>query len=134
MSLEEDRVSRDYLFGRLLAIADHLEGRALYVAGENRDTNAARLMQRFADRPCSTWRNIELALPPYEARLRSKRPAVLVHLKTLLDEVMGKFQTSEFTHDGKLSGEFLLGFHCQRSALWQKPETGSEEIEGTVTK
>ena len=129
MSLEENRTSRDYLFGRLLAVADHLEQRALYVAGENRDTNAARLMQRFADHPCSTWRSIELALPPYEARLRAKRPPLLVRLKGLLDEVMGKFQTSEFTNDGKLSGEFLLGFHCQRSALWQKPETIGEEAD-----
>jgi len=134
MSLEEGRISRDYLFGRLLAIADHLEQRALYVAGENRDTNAARLMQRFADRPCSTWRSIELALAPYEARLRSKRRPVLVRLKALLDEVMGKFQTSEFINDGKLSGEFLLGFHCQRAALWQNPESVSEEADGTVTE
>jgi CRISPR-associated protein Csd1 len=134
MSLEEGRISRDYLFGRLLAVADHLEQRALYVAGENRDTNASRLMQRFADRPCSTWRSIELALAPYEARLRSKRPPVLVRLKALLDEVMGKFQTSEFINDGKLSGEFLLGFHCQRAALWQKPESVSEETDGTVTE
>ena len=129
MSLEENRTSRDYLFGRLLAVADHLEQRALYVAGENRDTNAARLMQRFADHPCSTWRSIELALPPYEARLRAKRPALLLRLKGLLDEVMGNFQTSEFTNDGKLSGEFLLGFHCQRSALWQKHESVGEETD-----
>lgn len=129
MSLEENRTSRDYLFGRLLAVADHLEQRALYVAGENRDTNAARLMQRFADHPCSTWRSIELALSPYEARLHAKRPPLLVRLKGLLDEVMGKFQTNEFTNDGKLSGEFLLGFHCQRSALWHKPETTGEETE-----
>lgn len=129
MSLEEGRTSRDYLFGRLLAIADHLEHRALHVAKENRDTNAARLMQRFADRPCSTWRNIELALSPYEARLRANRPALLVRLKGQLDEVMGKFQANEFINDGKLSGEFLLGFHCQRSALWQKPEPIGEEAD-----
>jgi len=129
MSLEENRTSRDYLFGRLLAVADHIEQRALYVAGENRDTNAARLMQRFAEHPCSTWRSIELALPPYEARLRARRPALLLRLRELLDEVMGNFRTSEFTNDAKLSGEFLLGFHCQRSALWQKPETTDEELD-----
>ncbi|HEY6766753.1 MAG TPA: type I-C CRISPR-associated protein Cas8c/Csd1 [Candidatus Sulfotelmatobacter sp.] len=122
MSLEESRTSRDYLFGRLLAIADHLEQRALHVAGENRETNAARMMQRFADHPCSTWRNIRHALLPYEARLRSKRPPLLHRLNVLIDDVMGKFQTNEFADDGKLSGEYLLGFHCQRSALWQKPE------------
>lgn len=57
MSLEPERCSRDYLYGRLLAIAEHIEERALYV-GEKRDTNAAKLMQRFADHPFSTWRVI----------------------------------------------------------------------------
>lgn len=127
MSLEEDRVSRDYLFGRLLAIADHLEQRALYLAGEERDSNAAKLMLRFADRPCSTWRVIELALSPYKSRLRSKRPGLLTRLEGLLDEVTGKFKENEFTNDSKLSGEFLLGFHCQRSALWQKDESNKGE-------
>ncbi len=35
MSLEEQRTTRDYLFGRLLAIAERIEQSALYVAGEN---------------------------------------------------------------------------------------------------
>jgi len=48
MALEENRTTRDYLFGRLLAIAENIEQRALHVAGENRDTNAAKLMQRFS--------------------------------------------------------------------------------------
>jgi CRISPR-associated protein Csd1 len=46
MALEPDRVSRDYLYGRLLAIADNIENYALSLAGEKRDTTAARLMQR----------------------------------------------------------------------------------------
>ena len=65
MTLETDRRTRDYLYGRLLAIAENIESRALFVARETRDTTAARLMQRFADRPYSTWRTIELALVPY---------------------------------------------------------------------
>lgn len=128
MSLEEKRSSRDYLYGRLLAIADHVEQRALHVAGENRDTSAGRLMQRFANHPHSTWRNIELALAPYQTRLRSKRPALVIRLNGLLDEVMGKFQANDFADDGKLSAEFLLGFHCQRSALWQKPDLNNPEV------
>lgn len=125
MSLEEDRNTRDYLFGRLLAIAEHIEARALYVAGEDRETNAAKLMQRFADRPSSTWRTIELALPPYKARLRAKRPGVLTTMEKYLDDVVGKFQGNDFIDDRKLSGEFLLGYHCQRPALW--PNASKEE-------
>lgn len=117
MTLETDRTSRDYLYGRLLSIAEHIEGRALYVGGEKRDTTAAKLMQRFADRPSSTWRTIELALTPYMARLLAKRPAFLHEMKTLLDEVVATFEGDEFLSDRKLSGEFLLGYHCQRQKL-----------------
>lgn len=117
MTLETDRTSRDYLYGRLLSIAEHIEGRALYVGGEKRDTTAAKLMQRFADHPTSTWRAIELALTPYKTRLRAKRPAFLHEMETLLDEVVATFEGDEFLSDRKLSGEFLLGYHCQRQKL-----------------
>ena len=117
MTLETNRRSRDYLYGRLLAIAEHIEGRALYVGGETRDTTAAKLMQRFADRPASTWRIIEPALKPYTSRLRAKRPAFLREMDKLLDEVIPSFQGDDFMDDSKLSGEFLLGYHCQRQVL-----------------
>lgn len=117
MTLETDRNSRDYLYGRLLAIAEHIESRALYVAGEKRDTTAAKLMQRFADRPASTWRTIELALTPSKSRLRAKRPGSLYDMEKLHDEVVSSFQGEDFLDDSKLSGEFLLGYHCQRQIL-----------------
>lgn len=119
MALEEGRTTRDYLYGRLLALADSIEGYSLKQAGENRDTTAARLMQRFADRPFSTWRNIELALTPYKSRLRAseKGAGFLEKRKKLLDEIHRLFQYDDFTSDRALSGEFLLGYHCQRAAL-----------------
>lgn len=56
MALEETRNTRDYLYGRLLAVAEYIERTALDAAGEkNRPTNAERLMQRFADQPYATW-------------------------------------------------------------------------------
>jgi CRISPR-associated protein Csd1 len=136
MSLEENRTTRDYLFGRLLAIAENIESHALYLAREKRDTNAAKLMQRFADHPCSTWRSLELALTPYKTRLRANRPSVLVKREKLLDSVIGMFSGEDFINDSKLSGEFLLGYHCQRSALWNntgaetEPEDSQSEAEG----
>lgn len=117
MALEQDRTSRDYLYGRLLAIAENIEGRALFVAGERRETTAARLMQRFADRPFSTWKTIELALSPYKTRLRTQRAGFLHGMEALLDEVMALFIAADFSKDCQLSGEFLLGYHCQRQAL-----------------
>jgi len=127
MTLEKNRTTRDYLYGRLLAIADYLEHQALHLADENRDTNAAKLMQRFADHPYSTWRSIELSLNPYQTRLRSKNLKLLGYLEKTLDEVYCLFNEEEFIDDKKLSGEFLLGFHCQRQALWNKPEKPKKE-------
>jgi CRISPR-associated protein Csd1 len=113
MTLEHERTSRDYLFGRLLAIAEDIESYALFAAGEKaRETSAGRLMQRFADRPSSTWRTIELSLRPYMARLRNIRPGALHEKETQLDEVVGLFEPQEFLADAPLSGEFLLGYHC----------------------
>ncbi|MBV1916372.1 MAG: type I-C CRISPR-associated protein Cas8c/Csd1 [Pseudomonadales bacterium] len=114
MTLETERATRDYLYGRLLSIAEHIESRALYVGGENRDTTATKLMQRFADRPASTWRTIELALTPSKSRLRAKRAGFLYEMEKLHDEVVSSFIGDDFLDDRKLSGEFLLGYHCQR--------------------
>ncbi|PIP41977.1 type I-C CRISPR-associated protein Cas8c/Csd1 [Candidatus Desantisbacteria bacterium CG23_combo_of_CG06-09_8_20_14_all_40_23] len=119
MALDEGRKTRDYLYGRLLALADSLEQWALNKAGEDRQTNAARLMQRFADHPYSTWRTIELSLIPYKARLGAKSQK----RQTLIDKVHSLFDHPEdYTSDKKLSGEFLLGYHCQREALKPKKD------------
>lgn len=119
MTLEESNDSRDYLYGRLLAIAERIEEIALNVAGERaRPTTAQRLMQRFADHPFSTWRNIELALQPYMQRLQGSRVAFLHKRKKELDTVLCALSdVDDPTSDRPLSGEFLLGYHCQRLAL-----------------
>lgn len=118
MALDENRKTRDYLYGRLLALAEGLEQWALKKAGEDRQTTAARLMQRFADHPYTTWRTIELALGPYKARLGGKSSK----RQRLISEVTAMFAPDDFISDKKLSGEFLLGYHCQREALWNQKD------------
>ena len=129
MTLEKQRITRDYLYGRLLAMADNIEGYALKLAGESkgRNTTAARLMQRFAERPFSTWRNIELALEPYKSRLRAseKGSGFLYKREQIIDEIMCAFRPDDFIKDTTLSGEFLLGYHCQRSDLFPSSVDGT---------
>ncbi|MCK5542678.1 MAG: type I-C CRISPR-associated protein Cas8c/Csd1 [Desulfobacterales bacterium] len=127
MALEKERTTRDYLYGRLLAIAERIEEVALGIGGENRPTTSARLMQRFADRPFSTWRNIELGLQPYMQRLQVSRTGFLVNRKKELDEIQCTFAADDFTSDKALSGEFLLGYHCQRQSLYKKIENDKED-------
>lgn len=119
MALDLERSTRDYLYGRLLALADNIESWALGEAGESRTTNAARLMQRFSQRPYSTWRNIELALAPYKARLGGKAGSRL----QMIDEVIAAFSPDDFMSDRPLSGEFLLGYHSQREYFRSKSQS-----------
>lgn len=131
MALDKSRKSRDYLYGRLLAAADCLERFALVTSEKKRDTNAARLMQRFADRPCSTWKTIELSLSPYKARLggRAKK------YQNVIDEAMNLFDSVEaFTSEKPLSGEFLLGYHCQREDLKPKKDEPQGIEDGSLSE
>jgi CRISPR-associated protein Csd1 len=125
MALDLNRKTRDYLYGRLLALAESLEEWALNKAGEDRPTNAARLMQRFSEHPFSTWRTIELALTPYKARLGGKSKK----RQRMIDDVVAAFTPEDFTSDKKLSGEFLLGYHSQREDLRNSIEVNKDTDE-----
>jgi CRISPR-associated protein Csd1 len=144
MALEEERCSRDYLYGRLLAVADQIESKALQLANENRATTASRLMQRFSDRPFSAWKNIEEALKPYMDRIRARYPGLLSGYEELLDKIHSRILAVNYITDTRLTGEYLLGYHCQRQwfrehkrdkGQWvlksaddtENPETHSEE-------
>jgi len=125
MSLDPERNTRSYLYGRLLAVADVLEQSAL-AKDENRPTNAARMMQRFSTRPYDTWPTLYKRLEPYRRRLKANKPGLLHRYETELDAIKNLFQPSDFTNDTKLDGEYLLGYHCQRSALYTKKSTESD--------
>ena len=56
VALDLQNRNRSYLYGRFLAVADKIE-RGTYNKEERdkRVTNAMKFMERFAQRPCSTW-------------------------------------------------------------------------------
>jgi CRISPR-associated protein Csd1 len=130
MALNTEDTSRDYLYGRLLAIADRLEEVALYKqathlledadekkkAGKStRQTNAARLMYAFSKKPYTTWQNIHDKLTPYIERL-SKTGSDNFYLSQIQD-VVSLFSKDDFTKNTPLSGEYLLAFYSQRKQL-----------------
>lgn len=112
MSLDPKRTTRDYLYGRLLAIADALEARALYDQDKKqpkRSTNAARYMQRFSQRPYDTWLHIHDALAPYIIKLGDKA----FFYQKLIGQVSVQFDPDEFKLNDPLMGEYLLGYYSQ---------------------
>lgn len=124
MALDETRSTRDYLYGRLLAIADRLEEHALYKAEKGRATNATRFMQQFSQHPFRTWGQIHSALVPYMVRLDGA-----FFYKNLIAEVKSLFDPDDFTNDKPLSGEYLLGYYSQRQNFFEKEDdsTSSDE-------
>jgi CRISPR-associated protein Csd1 len=121
MELDENRNTRDYLYGRLLAIADRLEEVSLYKNEKDRPTHAARYMQVFSVRPNRTWTQIYLSLTPYLQMSEAS------FYKNKISEVTTKFVSiEEYNRDTPLSGEFLIGYHCQRMKLRQYLKNNKE--------
>ncbi|MEK3875678.1 type I-C CRISPR-associated protein Cas8c/Csd1 [Paenibacillus sp. FSL M7-0420] len=115
VSLDINNSNRDYLFGRMLAIADVLERKALGKE-EKRATNAVRYMNAFAQHPARTWNIIQSNLQPYQAR-SGTRDGFIIHCTRLLDKVGSQLQPKDYT-DISLSGVYLLGYYSQRNDLY----------------
>ncbi|MBD2848154.1 type I-C CRISPR-associated protein Cas8c/Csd1 [Paenibacillus sp. IB182496] len=113
LDLEND--NRNYLFGRMLAVADVLERRAL--GDEKRATNAIRYMNEFAKHPARTWSTIQQCLQPYQARLG----VTATYWTKIIDEIGFQFKIKEFNNQ-PLSELYLLGFYSQRHELYQKKD------------
>ncbi|MGE6629189.1 type I-C CRISPR-associated protein Cas8c/Csd1 [Bacillus sp. NPDC077027] len=125
VALDQTNTDRSYLFGRLLAIADVLERRALG-HDEQRATNAIRYMNAFSRHPERTWTTIYTALQPYRVKLGTRG----MYLEKVMDEVLSSFAMDDYTNK-PLSGKYILGFSSQRHELYQKKEqtemNGSDE-------
>jgi CRISPR-associated protein Csd1 len=123
MTLDESNRNRDYLYGRLLAVADMIESESLKEAKEKRQTAAIRYMQRFRDYPCSTWTDIHSSLPHHIASLENRGS----YYVRILSQITDLFERSDFMNNEQLSGEYLLGFYSQREKFYEKKTDTEEE-------
>lgn len=122
MALDTAEKDRNYLFGRMLAVADKVENVALYNAGMSRTTNAVRYMNAFSNHPVTTWKIIQANLTPYYSRLKNNG----LYYQQLLSEIGESFDMEDFT-DASLNGKYLLGYYSQRYELNKKNEKNTEE-------
>lgn len=123
MALDVTCTKRDYLYGRLLALADRIEYRT-YDKEDGRQTNAKRYMCAFSQHPFRTWKVIEEKLEPYLVRLSVPERRFY---QNLMNEICNCFAVEDYENDAPLSGLYLLGFHNQAFALKDKKK---EENEG----
>lgn len=116
MALDVTCTRRDYLYGRLLALADRIEYRT-YDKDEERQTNARRYMCAFSQHPYRTWKVIEEKLEPYLIRLNVPERRLY---QNLMNEICNQFSIEDYENDAPLSGLYLLGYHNQAFALRDK--------------
>lgn len=128
VALNKENDDRSYLFGRLLAVADILERRALG-PDETRATNAIRYMNSFSQHPERTWKVIQAGLQPYQARLGVK----CSDLTKLIDEIFAKFKYEDFNNK-PLSGTYLLGLSSQRYDYYQGKKKNDSSVDQTNTE
>jgi CRISPR-associated protein Csd1 len=126
LELDIKCTDRDYLFGRLLALADRLEGHARYVQAsgndsEKRPTNAVRYLSAFTSKPLRTWKLIYEQLNPYIQRLNGAE-----WYQRQIDAIMQLFGDGDIC-DKPLGGKYLLGYSLQRLALYNKKEEDTHE-------
>jgi len=122
VALDQTNTDRNYLFGRLLAIAQVIERWALSEQSEKRQTNAERYMVSFTNKPLRTWQTIHNLLKPYQSRLGVKAKKY----NDLMVEITDMFAYEDFS-DEPLSGKYLLGYSSQIIALDNRKNKNSEE-------
>lgn len=124
LSLDETRNDRDYLYGRLLAVADRLEQAAMYKTDKKdvRTTNAVRLMGAFSVKPYHTWGILYQQLIPYINQLGGAG-----YYQSIIDDIMVKL-ADEYENNSPLSPLYLLGFSAQRRAFYEKKEEENLEV------
>ncbi|TCL65913.1 CRISPR-associated Csd1 family protein [Hydrogenispora ethanolica] len=117
VELETERRDRDYLYGRLLAVADKIESSARYKQGkakeDERATNAVRYMTVFSQHPFRTWNMLfTQQLNPYIQQLNGAGWYL-----NLIGDIKQLFEPGAFERDASLDGKYLLGFFAQRQEL-----------------
>ena len=127
MALDVTCKDRNYLYGRLLAVADRIVYRTFdFEKDSSRVTNAKRYMNTFSQRPFETWSIIEENLLPYFNKLSIVERR---YYENLLDSIYILFDVEGYQDNKRLNGLYLLGFHSQSAELkaFRKGKTEGQE-------
>ena len=114
---------RDYLYGRLLAIAEVAEA-STYERNEDRITNANRYFEAFSNKPYQTWGVIYNRLTPYLNKMGTGQRR---YYENMIGEVMEQFKITDFEDNSKLKPLFLLAYHCQLNNMSGRKNISKED-------
>lgn len=127
MALDKNCNSRDYLFGRLLAVADKAEY-STYEKDDKRTTNARRYFNAFSNCPAHTWQIIRERLEPYLKKMSEKQRKFYDNLIHEITERMGH---ENFSNNQRLKPEYLHAYSCQLRELTRHNDSSTNTNDNT---
>lgn len=122
MELNENNTDRSFLFGRLLAVCDTVENKAMALkaikAGEkgydHRNTNAMRMWNTYTAHPWTCFENLRRLLNPY---LNEFNYGGRKKYEDEIQNIFIKLDSSAHDINRPLSPEYLMGFYLERKKL-----------------
>lgn len=132
MALNPEEEDRSYQFGRLLAVLENVERRALGKE-EGREPNAIRYMTQFSRKPMKTSKMLQERLS--DAYFPKLNPASRAYYRNLIGEIMEKisiFPAAEW--DKPLSETYLIGYYLQRNDFYRSKNTENTKEENDTDR
>ena len=115
-----------YNYGRWLACAHEIERRALWSAGDKRETCAMRLFTKYAENPKKYMGIIQNRIQIYERKLGDKAYWLQDEKNKIADHLLQNSleKVSSVRH---LDGRMVLGFESQLESFKKKDENKNKE-------
>lgn len=125
MALNKESTDRDYLFGRLLAVAHKLEDYVNFKSGNSeRETNAMKYWSAYAQKPARTYETIRRGLQSYISRLsKGSRD----YYQQLTEEIFDKLAKTDSFNNEPLNENYLLGYYSQMAEFRKNNKNNNME-------
>lgn len=128
--LDKQIKDRNYLFGRLLAIADIAENESKKEKQKGYLTNAQRYMTTFAQQPLTVWKTIYLKLMPYLIKMGKdeSKNYIVNRIQREISEISILLQGDVQKLNQPLNGSFLIGYVHQKADWYHKRDPEEKQI------
>lgn len=110
---------RAMLFGRLLAVMDEIERKALYkmdkLSSDNRLTNAKKMWSAYTRRPMTTYSRLHEKM--VQAYLGKLSGGTIAFFDDEIQNIMAELKEIDGFNNKSLKEEYLLGYYQQREKI-----------------
>lgn len=138
--LEKDKQTRDYLYGRLLAVYEKIELDAMRPRGVSSDqkegkgssmrvTNVGKIWGAFFQNPERMLQSLHGKIKPYLNRLKNDKAGLFIYLNNLASEIQTEIRDSEEYLENKnraLNEDAVFGYYAQNRDFYTSRDAKEE--------